>query len=588
VKFVVPSPRSLGVAAVVGVCVALLAGSIPTSTVGPQDNAGLYRAVGKVEQDGGNLVLGSSRLCDSFDPAASFDTWCGVVFRLYSRNLMAFSGQAGSASLQTQPDLAIAAPTVNSDQTKWSFRLRNNVRWDDGKPVTAQDVKYSIERLYSPTLTGSVSEKYLCLLSSCSKGIPAFKGPGKKGKGNLSSISTFGADTIVFHLKSPSANFAEVLALPQFAIVQKSRVLYLRAKKQSYALAPASNGPFVLKLDRKHDRAKFTRNKYWVQASDAVRSPHVTSISWKVNQNVDALNLATVQNKIDIRLGEDFDTQNPEVARLAKSKRIQFDHPLTGFTNFLVVRTQDSPLHRLACRQAIFYAIDKSALQNIRGGDQKSEIATSLLAPNIAGFDSSNDIYNSAANPGGNTNEATAALKRCGYPEGFEITMAYLNIGVGAQVFRSIQASLARVGIVVAPKRFDNYPKFILQTRSVEELANQGISLVVSGAQSSIGSPSDYWSDFVDSRLIKPFGNQNLAALDDSTVNANLDAMLTSPEQAGALNKSINDKVMNRAIYLPYAYDRILMYRNPKVVGIFIQKALGGQYDIVNVGLSAK
>jgi len=587
VKLAVPSPRSLGVAAVVGIGIALLAGSIPTSTVGPRENAGLVRAVGKIETDGGKLILGSTRLCDSFDPAASFDSWCAVVFRLYARNLMAFSGQPGTASLQTQPDLALQVPVVNADRTRWSFKLRKNVRWANGKSVTAQDVRYSIERLFSPAFEGTVSSKYLCLLSTCSKGIPAFAGPDKRGHNKLGSVSTFGDDTVVFNLTSPSVDFDKVLALPQFAMVQKTRDLFLQGKKQSYSLFPGSNGPFVLHLDRKNRIAKFTRNKYWVQASDAIRAPHVTSISWKVIRDLDQLNLATVQNKIDIRLGEDFDTQNPDVATLSKSKQTQFDHPFTGFTNFLVVRPQKTPLDRLACRQAIFYAIDKTALGNIRGGINKSEIATSLLAPNIAGFEPKDDVYQSAANPRGDVAAASAALDRCGYPEGFEITMAYLNIGVGAQVFRSIQASLAQVGIVVAPKRFDSYTKFIFLTRNVEALANEDISLVVSGAQSTIGSPSDYWADFVDSRLIKPFGNQNLAVVDDAKINADLDSMITSPERAAALSAEINSIVMKNAVYLPYAHDRILMYRNPNVRGIYVQQSLDGQYDIVNVGITA-
>lgn len=584
-KLAAPSPRSLGVAAVVVVGIALFAGSIPTSSVAPAENAGLERVVGKVEQDGGKLVLGSSRLCDSFDPAASFDTWCAVVFRLYARNLMAFSGQAGPASLQTQPDLAFANPKVNADKTKWSFKLRPNARWNNGKPVTAQDVKYSIERLYSPALLGTVSEKYLCLLSGCVKGMPAFKGPGKNGTKHLKSVSIFGEDTVVFNLTSPSADFDRVLALPQFAVIQKARDLFLTSQKQSYASAPGSNGPFTLQLDRKNRVAKFTRNKYWVQASDAIRSPHVDKISWRVISNLANLNLATVQNEIDIRLGEDFDTQDSDVSAITKTKQTQLDHPFSGYTNFLVVRPQSAPLNRLACRQAIFYAIDKKALQDIRGGAEKSELATSLTSPNIGGFDAQNDLYDSGSSPRGNVDAAVAALKRCGYPEGFEVTMAYLNIGVGVEVFRSIQASLAEVGIVIAPKRFDNYTKFISLTRNVEELASQDISLIVSGAQSSISSPLDYWADFVDSRLIKPFGNQNLAVIDDQQINSRLDEMAKSPEREITLSKEINDLVMNRAVYLPYAHDQILMYRNPKVLGIYIQQALGGQYDIVNVGL---
>jgi peptide/nickel transport system substrate-binding protein len=177
-------------------------------------------------------------------------------------------------------------------------------------------------------------------------------------------------------------------------------------------------------------------------------------------------------------------------------------------------------------------------------------------------------------------------LKKCGYPEGFEVTMAYLNIGIGAEIFRSIQSSLARVGIVVAPKRFDNYTKFISVTRNPEQLTSENIALVVSGVQSQLHSPLDFWSEITDGRLIKPFGNENIALIDVATINNALDNLVTQPSQSQQLSAEINNQVMQRAVYLPYAYDRIMLYRNPKVVGIYVQQALGGQYDLVNVGLA--
>ena len=584
-KLTPPTSRSLGVAVVVVVGVAIFAGSIPTSTVGPAENAGLERAVGKIQHDGGKLILGSARLCDSFDPAKSFDTWCSVVFRLYDRNLMAFSGQAGSASLQTQPDLARAIPKVNTDKTKWTFKLRRNIRWDDGTAVTAQDVKYSIERLYAPTTFGTVNSDYLCLLSNCVKGMPAYRGPDKKHRNHLTTIQTFGDDTVIFNLKSPRFDFDRILALPQFSIIQRSREFLLQKHKHSYGYAPSSNGPFVLLLNNKAKTAKFVRNKYWVQASDAIRSPHVSNIAWTVFKDNQALDIATVENRIDIRLGTDFGLQNSSVASVANKNKTQIDRPFTGFTNFLVVRPQTAPLNRVACRQAIFYALDKSSLLRIRGGDDTSALATSLIPPGVPGYSSGEDPYASLSSPTGNLDEAQSALKRCGYPEGFEITMAYLNIGVGTDLFRSVQSSLARIGIVVVPKRFDNYANFISVTRNYEELANENISLIFSGAQTEIGSPIDYWSDFVDGRLVKPFDNQNLAMVNDPEINAKLDGMLTSPDQAPGLSAEINSLVMHRAIYLPYSNERLIMYRNPRVLGIYIQQALGGQYDIVNVGL---
>ncbi|NBU31936.1 MAG: hypothetical protein EBS36_02030 [Actinobacteria bacterium] len=577
--------RGLGVLVVVILGIVLLAGSIPTSVVEPKQNSALVTIVGKVAEDGGNLVLGSSQLCDSFDPAESFDAWCAVVFRLYSRNVMSFSSKPGLAGFETQPDLAAATPRVHSSKAIWTFQIRKNAFWNSGKPVTVADIRYSIERLFSPEHIGAVNFNYLCLLSSCPKGVPSYQGPGMRGEKHLYSIRTTTKDTITFKLTSPNPNFDRVLALPQFSVVEMSRDLYLKRKKQAYRNLPSSSGPFVLKLDAKRQRAAFTRNKYWTQASDAIRAPHVKTIKWRVISDSKLLTKATLRNQIDVRIGEDFQFANADLAAASKKYGAQIDQPYTGFTSFLAVRSKSAPLNRISCRQAIFYAIDKEAIQRVKGGETKAQIATSLLPPLVAGYDASSDSYNSGSKPTGDLIAAEAALKKCGYPEGFEVSMAYLNIGIGTEIFRKVQSSLARVGIVLAPKKFDNYSKFVSVTRSDEQLTNEGIALVISGAQSMINSPLDYWSSFVDGRFTKPYDNENLAGLSDEQINAALDDIATGNKDARTLSGQINDQVMENATYLPITYDKFLLYRSPQIAGVYVQQALGGQYDIVNVGL---
>ena len=62
-----------------------------------------------------------------------------------------------------------------------------------------------------------------------------------------------------------------------------------------------------------------------------------------------------------------------------------------------------------------------------------------------------------------------------------------------------------------------------------------------------------------------------------------LDSVETSAESA-RLNKAIEKLVMNEAVYLPYAVDRLVLYRPSDLTDIYVQIALGNQYDIVNIG----
>jgi len=41
---------------------------------------------------------------------------------------------------------------------------------------------------------------------------------------------------------------------------------------------------------------------------------------------------------------------------------------------------------------------------------------------------------------------------------------------------------------------------------------------------------------------------------------------------------------MQEAVYLPYAVDRIVLYRPNRLTDVYVQIALGNQYDLVNIG----
>ena len=58
-----------------------------------------------------------------------------------------------------------------------------------------------------------------------------------------------------------------------------------------------------------------------------------------------------------------------------------------------------------------------------------------------------------------------------------------------------------------------------------------------------------------------------------------------TPAQAARLNKEIEVLVMSEASYLPYAVDRMVLYRPVQVTNVYVQVALGNQYDLVNVGI---
>ena len=569
------------------VSVAFLSGSIIVSNSPGGFNAGLTRAVGNGDTPGGLLRLGSSAPCDSLDPAQTFDPWCAVVHRAFSRNLMAFAGKPGEEGLIVVPDLVTDLPVSNSDKTTWTFRLRTDVFWSDGSPVTTTDVKYSIQRLFDDSLQSPVALDTLCLLSTCSGGVPDYKGPYVAPKEDLVSIVTPDEKTIVFNLNRPFNEFPRLLATPQYAPIQKARDLSLLAAGSNYAANPASNGPFVLTIDQAGLQYSFTRNALWTQESDGIRIPKVDAMSWKVFPDVDSTDQALLAGEIDVKLNYGLAPTARDATLADKSQRALIDNPEMSFVNFLVVNPTVPPLDRAPCRDAIFFALDKFDLQNIRGGSATTAVAHSLSPPTILGFDSSYNPYPSGRDETGNLRKAKQSLAQCGYPDGFQINMAYVAIGIGKDIFLSVQKSLARVGIVVDPVEFANFAEyFTTGIGSPETMSAQAIGLASSGWGPDYSSAYSYWAPLVDGRKIKPSSNQNFAELNLDEINSLLDLLDASDSalETARLNRKIEKLVMQESVYLPYAVDRIVLYRPNSLTNVYAQIALGNQYDLVNIG----
>jgi peptide/nickel transport system substrate-binding protein len=574
-------------AAVVVASVSLLGGSIIVSNSPGGFNAGLTRVVGSGDTAGGLLRLGSSAPCDSLDPAQTFDPWCAVVHRAFSRNLMSFAGKPGEQGLVVVPDLASDLPVSNSEKTTWTFEIRPDALWSDGSPVTSTDIKYSIQRLFDDSLQSPIALETLCLLSTCTAGKPDYAGPYASPDEDLTSIATPDESTIIFNLNRSFFEFSRLLATPQFAPIQMSRDISLRTAGSTYASNPASNGPFVITIDEADLQYSFTRNDRWSQDSDGIRIPKVDSMSWKVFPDVDSTDQALLNGEIDVKLNYGLAPTARDATLAEKSQRSLIDNPEMSFVNFLVVNPAIPPLDRAPCRDAIFYALNKIDLQNIRGGSASAAIAHSLSPPTILGYDDSYNPYPSGSDESGNIKKARQSLAQCGYPDGFQLKMAYVAIGIGKDIFLSVQKSLARVGIVVDPVEYANFAEyFTTGLGSPETMSTQGIGIASTGWGPDYSSAHSFWAPLTDGRKIKPSSNLNFAELNLDEINTLLDSLeaAESPEESARLSRAIETLVMSEAVYLPYAVDRIVLYRPSALTDIYVQIALGNQYDLVNIG----
>lgn len=181
---------------------------------------------------GGTLVLARNQDVVSLDPAQAGDN--GSIFVLY--NVVDTLVTINDDSTGVRPSLATEW-TVSQDGTRYAFRLRENVRFSDGTPMTARDAVFSLNRARAD------GAAYGFLFST------------------ISEVREAGSSGVEIVLTEPFPPLLENLSLFAAGIVSEAAV---RRDGEAFATNPIATGPFRVESTRRGDRTVLVRNDhYW-------------------------------------------------------------------------------------------------------------------------------------------------------------------------------------------------------------------------------------------------------------------------------------------------------------------------------------
>src|SRR5437016_469244 len=180
----------------------------------------------------------------------------------------------------------------NEDGTELTFPLHQGVRWHDGKPLTATDVKCTWD-----TLAGKSAEKFRI-------------NPRKAWYRNLEEVTTSGDYQVTFHLKRPQPSFLALLA------AGFSPVYPCHVSPRDMRSHPIGTGPFKFVEFKPNEHIWLTRNPdYWRKDR-----PYLDGIEYTISKNRSTVILAFVAGKyeltfagsVTIPLMRDVKNQMPE------------------------------------------------------------------------------------------------------------------------------------------------------------------------------------------------------------------------------------------------------------------------------------
>jgi len=156
-----------------------------------------------------------------------------------------------------EPDLA-ESWSISGGSTVYVFRLRNDLKFSNGDPVTAQDFKWSFERAAHPDTASSIAGEILGDIVGIRDIID--------GKATTASgIEVIDELTLRITIDAPKAYFIAKLTYPTAFVLNRENV---ESAGESWTDDPVGTGPFVLKEYRVGQRIRIARNdNYWGRAA---------------------------------------------------------------------------------------------------------------------------------------------------------------------------------------------------------------------------------------------------------------------------------------------------------------------------------
>ncbi|MFM1652255.1 peptide ABC transporter substrate-binding protein [Brevibacillus sp. B_LB10_24] len=190
----------------------------------------------------------------SLDPPIGFDD--------YSYNILTNSMEGLTRLGQDHNPVPGMAKdwTISDDQKTYTFNLRDDAKWSNGDPVTAQDFEYAWKRLVDPAVSSPAAS-----LAYVIEGAEEFN----SGKGKIEDVKVTAKDdkTLVVQLKQPASWLIQMAANPAFFPVHKATV-ESNPNWAGDAATILSNGPFKITSWAYDSELKMEKNEnYWDAAN---------------------------------------------------------------------------------------------------------------------------------------------------------------------------------------------------------------------------------------------------------------------------------------------------------------------------------
>ena len=369
-------------------------------------------------KSGGDIVITYKDDVATLDPAIGYDWQNWSMIKSLFDGLMDYV----PGTTELRPGLA-ESYEISDDGMTFTFRLRPGVMFHNGREMTAEDVKYSLDRVTNPVTQSPGAGFFGSILG--------FDAVTAGEADSLEGVKVVDPLTVEITLSRPDATFLHVMALNFASVVPEEAV---EAAAGDFGKQPVGTGAFKLADWTIGQSLTFEKNEeYWREGI-----PYLDSVRFEVGQEPIVALLRLQNGEVDVP-GDGIPPAkfvevmaDPEqAARVVEGGQLH--------TGYITLNTQIPPFDNVDVRKAVNMAINKERITQIING--RAVPATQPLPPSMPGYTEGYEGY--PFDP----EAAKTMLAEAGFPDGFETELFVMNTDPNPRIAQAIQQDLAQIGI---------------------------------------------------------------------------------------------------------------------------------------------
>ena len=388
---------------------------------------------GETPTSGGTLTISFKDDLKTLDPAIGYDTDSWSIERQIYNGLLDYDG----FTTNLKADIAEKMPVITNDGKTYTFKIRKGVKFSNGREVTADDFKYSWERMLDPKTNGPMTGGPFWGVLTGSADF--FNGRAT----SISGLKVLDPNTLEVDLDTPNQSFLNIVAMPFGFVVPKEAVA---AAGTDFAHKPMGTGPFVLDKWTAGQLIVLKKNPSYFGTK-----PYLNEVDAQIGVTPEVAILRMQSGQMDLPQ-PDINIPSAQYVQLSADPKWKNRVVTTPNVDiwYLAMNPTMKPFDKLEVRKAFNYAINKASQAKILAG--RAVINNGIQAPPMPGYVPKYNPLGLDAN-GQNIQKAKDLLAQAGYGPSKPFppqTLVYPKANADSdREAAAVQQDLAAIGVTV-------------------------------------------------------------------------------------------------------------------------------------------